>query len=449
MRYENGRRALVLGTVAACFSALACAAPPNLVDIYHAARASDPTLRSALATLDITRQRIPEARAGLLPVVALNGDVNSTSAATQFTGNPLIQRDASDRSWTLQLTQPLFRAANFIANNQAEYIVASAEAQYQQAEQDLIVRVAQAYFAVNVAQDAISAADAQINALREQLNQVTQGVKYGTKAVTDVDDTNTRLASALSQRVAAQNDLEIARSELQKITGALYASLAPLGANATLARPFPSEAQSWIDQAAGNNPGVLAQVSALRAAKLEVQRALSQHLPTFDLIISSGHSYSSHSLSTPDDYATHAIQHEIGVQISVPLFAGGAVVAKVSEAQSGVDKTDADLETARRGAGSDAQRAFSGVLNGLAQVDALTVAVNSGVNALKGNQAGFRAGVRTNVDVLNAEQQLYAARRDLSKARYDVLLQGIKLKAAAGILSEADLSALNALFDLL
>jgi outer membrane protein len=449
VRYRNGWRAPGLGAGLLVFSALANAAAPSLMDVYRTARDADPTLRSAQATLEITRQRVPEALAALMPAIALSGDLNSISASTQFTGEPLIQRDGHSRSWTLQLTQPLFRVANVIANSQAEHIVASAQAQFALAQQDLIVRVAQAYFAVNVAQDAIGAADAQTSALREQLKQVTEGVKYGTKAITDIDDTNTRLAGALSQRVAAQNDLEVARSELQKITGVVYPTLTPLAAAAALARPSPMDAQSWIDQAASNNPAVTAQVSALRVARLEVQRAQAGHLPTVDFVVSSGHSYNSHSLTTPADYATHGIQHQIGVQISVPIFEGGAVMAKVSEARGNVDKTDADLESARRSASSDAQRAFSGVLNGLAQVDALTVAVQSGVNALKGNEAGFRAGVRTNVDVLNAEQQLYAARRDLSKARYDVLLQGIKLKAAAGALSEADLGAVNSLFDLL
>jgi outer membrane protein len=305
-------------------------------------------------------------------------------------------------------------------------------AAFDQAQQDLIVRVTQAYFSVNVAQDAIAAADAQLAALEQQLGQVTQGVKFGTKATTDVDDTNTRLASARAQRVASLGDLENARSDLQKIMGMRYASLAPLRTDSALQRPVPMDVQAWIDQSRDNNPTVRAGVASLEAARLEVQRAQSEHLPTFDLVASSTHSLQNHNLTTRDDYSTHGAQHQIGVQISVPLFAGGAVVSKIAEARGGLDKTDADLETARRSAASDAQRAFAGVLNGLAQVDALDVAVQSGTNAVKGNEAGFKVGVRTNVDVLNAQQQLFASRRDLSKARYELLLQGVKLKAAAG-----------------
>jgi len=445
VKRRNGRLPWLASAVVANICNCALAAPPDLLDVYRAAQSGDPTLRAAQAALDVAREKLPQARAGLMPVVALNGNINSTSASTQFNQAPALQRDASIRSWTLQLTQPLFRAPNFIANHQAEFLVESAESGFEQARQDLIVRVAQAYFAINVAQDAIAAAEAQVAALERQLEQVTQGVKFGTKATTDVDDTSTRLASARAQRVAALGDLENARSDLQKITGELYGSLAPLQAT-SLPAPAPMDVHAWIDQSRDNHPAVRADVAALEAARLEVDRTQAEHLPTFDLVVSSGHNFQSHSLTTPDDYSTHGAQRQVGVQISVPLFAGGAVVSKVAEARGGRDKAEADLETARRSAASDAQRAFAGMLNGLAQVDALVVATRSGENAVKGNEAGFRVGVRTNVDVLNAEQQLFAARRDLSKARYDVLLQGVKLKAAAGLLGEPDVQALNALF---
>lgn len=431
---------------AAWLCAVAHAAPPGLLDIYRAAVLGDPTLRAAQATLDIARQKLPEARAGLMPVVGLTGNINSTGAATQYTGMPPVQRDAGNRAWTLQLTQPIWHLGNFIAPRQAEYAIVGAEAQFEQARQDLAVRVATAYFAINEAQDAIVAADAQVVALREQLNQVTEGMKHGAKSKTDIDDTTTRLASAQAQRVAAENDLETARADLQRITGERVASLAALKPDASLAEPEPAEATSWADQARANHPAVRALAASLEVARFDVQRAQAEHLPTFDLVVTSSHSNSTHNLTSFEDYATHSVQHAVGVQVNVPLFAGGSVVAKVTQARLGLDKADADLEAARREAAADAQRAFAGLVAALAQARALDVAVSSGVDALKGNQAGFRVGVRTNVDVLNAEQQVYATRRDLSKARYDALLQGLKLRAAAGILDETDLQALDALF---
>ena len=440
------RLVLALGAAAFVVCSAARGAPPDLMDVYRAAQIGDPALRAAQSTLGIARQKLPEARASLMPVVSLNGNINSTQAATQFTETPVIDRDANARSWTLQLTQPIFRLGNFLANRQVDFVIASAEAQFEQAKQDLIVRVSQAYFEINTAQDAIGAAEAQVLALSQQLGQVTQGVKFGTKSTTDIDDTNARLGSARAQLVSAQNDLENARSDLQKITGSTYAAISPLKPSAILEQPMPRDVQAWVDQARDNHPLVQAGIASLEAARYDVQRAQAEHLPTFDLVVSSGHNFTNHSLTTPDDYSTHGIQHQIGVQITVPLFAGGAVVTKIAQASLNVEKTDADLEAARRSAASDAQRAYAGVLSALAQVDALDIAVRSGINAVKGNEAGFHIGVRTNVDVLNAQQQLYAARRDLSKARYDGLLQGVKLKAAAGILGESDLMALNAMF---
>ena len=203
----------------------------------------------------------------------------------------------------------------------------------------------------------------------------------------------------------------------------------------------------WITQARENNPLVRAQTAVVEADRLEVDRANSDHLPTVDLLVTASRNSSNHSLTTPDDYSTRARQGQISFQVNVPIFSGGAVIAKVSEARSNLSKAEADLEAAVRTAASDAQHAFVGINKGLAQVDALTVAVQSGASALKGNQAGFKAGVRANVDVLNAEQQLFAAQRDLSKARYEVLLQSMKLKAAAGILGEADVASINALLE--
>jgi outer membrane protein len=221
--------------------------------------------------------------------------------------------------------------------------------------------------------------------------------------------------------------------------------LSGLRPDTLLPAPQPAAIADWVAQARDNQPLVRAQRASVQVAALDVQRARSGHLPTVDLVANVGHSFSNHSLTTPDDYSTKAAQHAVGIQVNVPLFAGGAIVTKVNEAESALNKAHADLEAASRSAASDAQHAYTGVTSGLAQVAALVTSVQAGNSALTGNKAGFRVGYRTNVDVLNAEQQLYASQRDLSKARYEVLLQGMKLKAAAGILGESDLALINAL----
>jgi outer membrane protein len=209
--------------------------------------------------------------------------------------------------------------------------------------------------------------------------------------------------------------------------------------------PNPADSRAWIDQARTAHPLVRAQRAALDAARQEIKKNRSEHLPTLDLVGNVGSNYASHSLTTPNDYSTRATQHEVGVQLTVPIYSGGAINSKVTEAIANMNKAEADMEAASRQAATDAQQAFAGVTNGLAQIEALNVAVESGQSAVKGNRVGYKLGIRINIDVLNSEQQLFTAQRDLSKARYDTLLQGFKLKAAAGALSEADLKAVNAM----
>ena len=417
----------------------------DLMSVLHAAQSTDPTIRAARSTLDIALLKWPEARAALMPMIALSANTNSTQATTSFSGVPAIGRSADSRALTLQLVQPVFRADNFIANTQAPLLIESAQAQFEQAQQDLLLRVVAAYFAVIETQDAIAAADAQVTAMDRQLLEISKGFDAGTRAITDVDDTKARLGAARAQQIAAHGDLDNARSDLERLTRTRYQALAALPADIALSSPNPPTADEWAGQAQENNPQVRALRAAVKAADLDVDRARAGHLPTVDLIVSAGHNYSNHSLTTPDDYSTRAKQNEIGFQINVPLFAGGAIVTKVNQAESALEKTRADLEAANLDAANQARHAFGSVLSDLAQADALSLAVASSESALKGNQAGFRVGYRTNVDVLNAQQQLYSSRTNFSKARYEALLQGLKLKAAAGILVEQDLQGVAAL----
>jgi outer membrane protein len=432
--------------------AMAAATPAratDLLQVYRLAQESDPTIASARYALDAARQKIPQARASLLPAASATGSDGNTRADTEFTDVTPVDRNMKAWSWNLQLTQPLIRIGNMYAYRESGYLVEQAEAQYAQAQQDLLLRVAQAYFGVLVAQDAIAAADAQVSALTEQLAQVTHGYQQGTHALTDIDDTKSRLGSARSQRVGAQNDLENARADLEKVTGKAFGQtedqLSVLQTALTPPPPNPADSRAWIDQARTAHPLVRAQRAALDAARQEIKKNRSEHLPTLDLVGNVGSNYASHSLTTPNDYSTRATQHEVGVQLTVPIYSGGAINSKVTEAIANMNKAEADMEAASRQAATDAQQAFAGVTNGLAQIEALNVAVESGQSAVKGNRVGYKLGIRINIDVLNSEQQLFTAQRDLSKARYDTLLQGFKLKAAAGALSEADLKAVNAM----
>jgi outer membrane protein len=417
----------------------------DLLEVYRLAQSNDPTFDSARYTYEAAREKIPQARAGLLPVLNISGNDNTNRATTQFTNTPLVKRDVHAWTWTLQMTQPLFRAQSFFAYGEAESLVDAASAQYSQAEQNLILRVTQGYFDVLVAKESIDMADAQLSATNEQLALATHGFEAGANAITDVHEAKARADLARSQRIAAVNELEARRAELEKIVGKAPAVLAALGNTVVVPNPQPGDAQTWIEHARENNPAVLAPKAAFEAAQSAVNKNRSEHLPTLDLVASYGQNYSSGSLATPVDFATRATPRQIGVQLSLPLFAGGATNSRVNEAIAGMNKAAAELEVARRQAGTDARQAYSAIMNGMAQIEALESAVESSSSAVKGNQVGYQLGIHMNIDVLNAEQQFYAARRDLIKARYDTLFQGLKLKASAGVLTESDVLLVNTL----
>jgi outer membrane protein len=415
----------------------------DLIETYRLAQSNDASFRSAKYTLDGIRQKIPQARAALLPVVTATGSNGTTQAETSFTGVPTVDRKMQSWAWTLQLTQPLIRLGSVYAYQQSVHIVEQAEAQYEQAKQELLLRVAQAYFDASVAQEVIDAASAEVRALEEQLKQVSRGFKAGTHSIIDIDETKSRLGLARSKQVAATNDLEGKRAELEKLTGATLSKFSVLKASIPPPEPVPRNSRAWMDQARTNNPLVRAQRASLEAALIDIKKSRSAYAPTLDFVASYGNSYSSNSLTTPNEYATRANSTQIGVQLNIPIFSGGETNSRVTESIANHNKAESDLEAASRQAATDAQQAYAGVINGLAQIDALNYARESGESSVKGNRMAFRLGVRINLDVLNAEQQLYTAKRDLAVARYETLLQGLKLKAATGSLTEEDLMAIN------
>lgn len=443
----HSRRTIALQHVIVCVSGIllsVCAYSADLLDIYHQVQVSDPTYTAARYTLEAAEQKIPLARAGLLPVVSINGTDNQTSAQTTYTGTPPVQRDVNAWNWSLQLTQPLLRMQNVYAYKESKSQVDAARAQFDQDQQDLILRVAQAYFDVLVAQEGVNVADAQVSSMHEQWAQAKRGYETGVSAITDMHEAKAKLEQARMQLIQAQNDLDNKRAELERLTGSTAPHLAALRPDTALPGPLPESAQPWANQAENNNPLVRQQRMAMAVAENEISRNRAEYLPTLDLTASHGGNYSSGSLTTPTNYATQGTSDQVGVQLTIPLINGGATGAKVKEARANYYKSQAQLEEARRKAATDAKQAFAGVMNGLAQIAALKSAIESGISAVKGNQVGYQVGIRINSDVLGAEQQLYTSRRDLVKAQYDVLLQGLKLKAAAGILGEADVVMINA-----
>jgi outer membrane protein len=414
----------------------------DLLEVYNQAKGYDSTYAAAQYALDAGKEKYPQGLAGLLPNIA--GTANTFwNRATNVSVTPDRLFTFNSNGWTVQLTQPLFRWQNWEAYKQGELQVVQAEATYGAAVQDLIVRVAQAYFDVLQAEDNLAFVKANKAAISEQLAQAKRNFEVGTATITDTNEAQARYDLAAAQEIAAINDLEVKQRALQLLIGDVPPKLNPLRTTLELDSPKPNTMDEWVARAQDENFQVRAQQAAVEIAKREISRQRAGHYPTVDLV-------GNVSANTNQNLAILAPrqtidQTQIGVQLALPIFSGGAVLSRTREAAALADKAVSDLDTVRRSAILDARRSFLNVSNGLAQVKALEQALVSSETSLQSNRVGYEVGVRINLDVLNAVQQVFSTKRDLAAARYDTIINGFKLKQAAGNLTEEDVQRANAL----
>ncbi len=417
----------------------------DLLSAYHDAVGYDAQFSAARAALDAGREKLPQGRAGLLPTIGFTANTawNDDSRTPRMTGVE-TNTQYNSNGWTASLSQPLFRWQNWVAYTQSELAVAQAEAQFGLARQDLIVRVAQAYFDVLLAQDALATAQAQKTAIAEQLEAAKRSFEVGTTTITDTNEAQSRYDLIIAQELAAQSDLAVKQETLRTVIGKDTGSLKNLKPGVALLGPQPDDINKWVAMAETANPGVQASRAAFEIAAREIEKQRAGHYPTLDLVASRNKSSLGNS---PLFGGSDSNSNNIGLQLSIPLFAGGAVASKDREAVALKEKAAADLENTRRQAALSARQTYLGVTSGLAQVKAFAAALTSSQSALDSNKLGYEVGVRINIDVLNAQGQLYATRQSLAKARLDTLLALLRLKAAAGSLNEEDVQAINALLN--
>lgn len=423
------------------FGAWSSVSAQSLMDVYQKAMQNDTQYNAARRTMEAGLEKSFQGRAGLLPTVNVVGAKNHQMGDASFSEAPFVHRDVRNWNWSTQVTQPIIRFGNLAAYAQGNAQTRQAQAQFVQAEQDLIVRVAQAYFDVQVAQESVQVARAQVQAIGEQLNLAERTFDVGTGTITDVHEAKAKHALAKAQSVTADNDLVTKQAELERITG--DAVILPAMRLTQVLPAMTGGVEQWLAAAVSGSPQIQIQQAALDVAHQEVNKSYAAHAPTLDFVANKGSTYGSGSLSSPADLSTRVNSFQRGVQLSIPLFAGGATQSKVRESLALEEKAREDLLGAQRQANSSVRQAYAGVVNGQAQVQALEIAVESGRNAVESNKIGFNIGTRINPDVLNAEQQLYSAMRDLSKARAEAAMQGLKLKAATGTLQPDDLQALE------
>lgn len=416
----------------------------DLIQVYQQALANDAQYASARAALSAGMERVPQGMAGLLPQVSASGS-NTRGRMESITlsqGDKVTLPSVSvhTNTYNLTLAQPLFRWDRWETYQQSKLAQAIAEAQFAQVQQDLITRVAQAYFDVLSAQDNLGATQSQKAATTEQLASAKRNFEVGTQTITDTHEAQAAYDLVVAQEFAAINDLANKRSALQTIIGEAPTTLAPMRAGVVISSPEPAAIEPWVSSAEEQNFSVVTAQFNVESAKRDIGRNRAGHYPTLDLVANAGHSYTTGGVGGQNN-------NSIGVQWSIPIFSGFAVTSKVRESIALENKARNDLETARRSASQNARQAFLGVNSGLAQVKALEAAEVSSKSALESNQLGYQVGVRINIDVLNAQKQLFSTQKDLSKARYDTIMNGLRLKSAAGTLKETDLVPVNALLD--
>src|SRR5215469_10438794 len=460
-------------TVALALLALPLAAPArDLIGVFEDALQNDPVIRQADANRLAARESKPQALAALLPQV--NGtagwtrDHNSGIQTQIFSipvpnSNPPTQQlitaqlpdtiDATSYQWGLTLRQNVFSWSNWMALKAASHEVAQAEANYAAAEQQLILRVAQAYFAVLTAYDTLQADQTALEAISRQLDQANKRFEVGLIAITDVEDAKAARDSAASTVIAAKRTLATSEDQLQEITGQKYDALAKPGPDMPLNNPEPAEQDRWVNISLEQNLTLISSRLAADIARENVRVAFGGHLPTLDLV--AGRSYQQTSsnesfgaapgepATTFPDIFNKSNDRQIGLQFTLPIYSGGLTQSKVRQAEYQWIAAKEGVVQSSRATERQARDAYLGVISGIARVQALRQALESNQTALKATEAGYEVGTRTSVDLVTARKNLVQAQTNYAVARYDYIISVLQLRLAAGTLDRPELTQVN------
>ena len=437
--------------IALLVASLPVQAAQNLLQIYQQALASDPVWSAAQNANRAAQEKIVQGQAQYLPVVSIAGNANATSNDVKFVGagplppnQPGARRDGRQNyegySLGLNIVQPIFRPQIRAQLEQAKSMVQQSDYELAVSKQNLILRSSQLYFDVLLAQDKIHLIEAQKQAISSQLEQARARFEAGTSTITDVNEDKARFDLIQAQYIAAVNDLEIKKRALQALIGDMPQSLMAVREDLVPQTPAPSNIEKWVEMANSANLRIAIQRQALEIVAQEVDRQNAGHLPSLDLVGSYTDSYVNGGIAGIGLDQRAAV---IGMQLSVPIYQGGAVSSRSREALSNKLKAQDDLEAARRQADMETRQAYLNLVSTVSQISALEQALASTQSQLESTQLGYEVGVRTSVDVLNVQQQLFNAKRDLLEARYTYLMNILMLKAAVGDLTMADLEAVN------
>ena len=439
-------RLLPLSAALATLFAAAIALPAHgqsLIELYDSARSYDATYQGARAQFDASLARAAQAKAGILPTVGLSASASSTHQELS-TDNLSASRGCPSQAAGINATQPLYRPANWALYEQSKRQVDIAQATLTIAEQDLVVRVSQAYFDVLSAQDSLALVRAQKVAVAEQFASAKRNFEVGTSTITDSREAQARYDLVLAQEITAENDLQVRKIALDQLVGRTGTNPTPLAAPVVLPPVLPADMNAWVTQAEAVHPAIQQAQLGLDVAKLEVERAEAGHKPTLDAQL--GYNATNNPQGTSTSTSTGRVNvraASVGVVFNLPLFAGFATENRIKETLALEEQQRQFLESTRRNVSQSTRSAYLGLISGAGQVKALEAAEASSQSALDANRLGYQVGVRINIDVLNSQSQLFQTKRDLAVARYNVLVGNLKLRQANGTLTADDLLAVN------
>jgi outer membrane protein len=434
----------------------------DLVGVYERAVANDPQIREADANRRAAREARPQAWASLLPQVSGSAsyqkDKSDGPAVRQFVLNGIpVPSDNSGtgeqttRRWSVDLRQNIFSWANWVGLRRASKQVAQAEAVYQAAEQDLIQRVATSYFDVLAAQDILDAQQAALDAIARQLEQAEKRFEVGLIAITDVQEAKAARDTSAAAVIAAKRQLANAGEALREVTGQKPEQLAKPATDLPLKSPEPADEEQWVKQSMDQNLALVASRLAADIARDDVQTAFSGHLPQIDAVGERAKTRANSSLTlAPGGQAlsdSNTNDRVYSLQLSMPLFSGGATQSRVRQSQYLWMAAKERLERTSRQTERAARDAYLGVLSEISRVNALRQALESSQTALKATEAGYEVGTRTAVDVLAARGTLVQAQTNYARSRYDYILNVIALRLAAGNLDRKTLEEINGWLD--
>ncbi|MCP5450247.1 MAG: TolC family outer membrane protein [Gammaproteobacteria bacterium] len=425
----KAHRLLLAGMVAALFGQPVGA--EDLLQVYRQSMESDPALKAAAASRQATQEAKPQARALLLPSVGVTASRGSTFGVV---GVSTGSDGGNTHSYAIGLTQPVYNRASQVQQRLAEETIKQADTDFNNAQNDLILRVAQGYFGVLAAIDNLTFATAEKNAFARQLEQANRRFEVGLATITDVYDAQARFDGAVSSEIDAINKLADARELLRQLTGQDYAQLNLLSERMPLALPNPKDPEQWVRMALDNNLTLRSAGFGVEQARENIQLQKAGHYPSLDL---------NANRADVDTAFTRTISSQVNLQLTIPLYSGGAVSSRSRQAAYNYEASRQNLENLQRDAVRTVRNAYRGQETSISQIKALDQTRVSTRSALEATQAGYEVGTRTIVDVLNAERNVYLAEREYAAARYSYIANFLVLKQAAGQLSEEDMVEIN------